>query len=223
MGLLTAPDLHGLFGLVCGQNPDHTWAPGGLALPCCQRCLGLYAGAALAAVLHVFIRPNLTGRFLEVHGAFLLLMVPLGFHWVPQGPVLRTISGLLFGAGVTTFLWLPLAECGRPRPQQLSSLSRFSFSCAARLFPTTLRSRLYGLCLLFFAVLLPLVAAQGGPRSGLLLATASAAGLLCLSTLATANLLHPAAARLITRSRDYWHLGRPTRHAVRSTSTGRTQ
>ena len=37
------------FAFLCGQNPEHTWAPGGLLLPCCQRCLGLYVGAGIAA------------------------------------------------------------------------------------------------------------------------------------------------------------------------------
>ena len=101
-----------LFGYVCGQNPEHTWAPGGLALPCCQRCTGLYAGAFFAALLHLWKRPGLTGRFLEVHGLMLVLMLPFGFHWVDQGPVLRGISGVLFGAGVFTFLWLPVRQIG---------------------------------------------------------------------------------------------------------------
>ena len=98
------------FAAVCGQDPGHTWAPGGILLPCCQRCTGLYVGAAVAMLLHLWLRPKLTGRFLEIHGAFLLAMVPLGFHWVAQGPVLRTISGVLFGFAVVTFLWLPLSQ-----------------------------------------------------------------------------------------------------------------
>ncbi len=104
MELLTS-----LFALVCGQNPGHTWAPGGVLLPCCQRCAGLYCGAGLALFLHLWLRPRLTANFLYVHGGFLLLMVPFGYHWVPQGPVLRTISGFLFGAGLMTFLWTPMA------------------------------------------------------------------------------------------------------------------
>jgi uncharacterized membrane protein len=104
-----------LFGVLCGQNPAHTWAPGGIPLPCCQRCLGLYAGAAVAALLLTVLKPKLTGRFLEVHGAFLLVMVPLGFHWLPHGSVTRTISGILFGFGVVAFLWLPLAASRAPQ------------------------------------------------------------------------------------------------------------
>jgi uncharacterized membrane protein len=98
-----------LFSAVCGQQPDHTWSPGSVFLPCCQRCLGLYAGAAVALALHRRFKPKLTGRFLEVHGLFLFVMLPFGFHWLPQGPVLRTLSGILFGFGVVTFLWLPIA------------------------------------------------------------------------------------------------------------------
>lgn len=102
--------LTNLFALVCGQNPGHTWAPGGVLLPCCQRCAGLYFGAGLALVLHLCVRPRLSANFLYVHGGFLLLMVPFGYHWVPQGPVLRTISGFLFGAGIMAFLRTPIAQ-----------------------------------------------------------------------------------------------------------------
>jgi len=95
-----------LFAAVCGQNPEHTWAPGGLLLPCCQRCTGFYVGALVAMLLHLWLRPRISGRFLELHGVLLLQMVPFGFHWLPQGPVSRTVTGLLFGSGVVTFLWL---------------------------------------------------------------------------------------------------------------------
>jgi len=96
------------FGFLCGQDPEHTWAPGGLLLPCCQRCLGLYVGAGVAAWLHWRLRPELSSRFLETHGIFLLLMAPCGLHWLPQNPLLRTISGVLFGFGMASFLWVPL-------------------------------------------------------------------------------------------------------------------
>ncbi len=96
-----------VFSHVCGQTA-HTWAPGGELLPCCQRCTGLYAGALVAALLHGICRPRLSGHFLEVHGGFLLLMVPFGYHWLPQNAALRGVTGVLFGAGLVTFLQLPL-------------------------------------------------------------------------------------------------------------------
>ncbi len=77
-------------------------------LPLCQRCVGLYAGACLAGLLLWFARPRMSGRFLWIHGLFLLCMVPLGFHWVAQGPFLRAVSGVAFGAGLVTFLSLPM-------------------------------------------------------------------------------------------------------------------
>ena len=103
--------LHHLFAEVCGQNPAHTWAPGGLPLPCCQRCTGLYVGALAGTALHLWLKPRLTSGFLWIHGAFLLQMIPFGFHWLPQGPLLRTITGVLFGLGlVSFFLLLPTAR-----------------------------------------------------------------------------------------------------------------
>jgi uncharacterized membrane protein len=97
-----------ILATVCGQNAAHTWAPGGELLPCCQRCTGLYAGALVATILHGWLRPQVTGRFLTIHGVFLVIMVPFGYHWLPQEAVLRTVTGLLFGAGLVTFLMVSL-------------------------------------------------------------------------------------------------------------------
>lgn len=95
-----------LFGLVCGQLPAHTSAPGDVLLPFCQRCTGLYVDAAVATALHLGLRFRASERFLQLHGALLLLMVPLGYHWVPQAAVARMLSGVLFSAGVVCYLWL---------------------------------------------------------------------------------------------------------------------
>jgi uncharacterized membrane protein len=102
--------LHQLFSHVCGQNLAHTWSPGGEALPCCQRCTGVYVGAFVAALLQLALPPQPTSFWRWLNGAFLLFMVPAGFHWFPQGPQLRAISGILFGFGLVAFLSLPLLE-----------------------------------------------------------------------------------------------------------------
>jgi uncharacterized membrane protein len=94
------------FSFVCGQNPDHLWVPGGLALPCCQRCTGLYGGALLAVLLTVTLKPLPTTRFRWAYALLLLQMAPFGFHWVPQGAVLRTLSGALFAFGLVGCLGL---------------------------------------------------------------------------------------------------------------------
>jgi len=159
-----------LFGAVCGQNPDHTWAPGGILLPCCERCTGLYVGAIVAAVLHFWLRPRLNGRFLEVHGLFLLLMAPLGLHWVPQGPVVRTSSGVLFGFGVVTFLWAPLA-------------SHFTSRNPGR------GARGYFGALLLTLVCLPPAAAWGGKAAACVLSALVASGALALGALVAADVI----------------------------------
>jgi len=123
-----------VFQWVCGQEPEHGWAPGGVPLPFCQRCTGLYAGAALALFLHLVFRPRrrpafptglrpglgaAAGRRLpEFYGICLLQMIPFGFHLVPQGPALRGVSGCLFSFGLVGFLWLlPASHWGWGKPE----------------------------------------------------------------------------------------------------------
>ncbi|MBI5385861.1 MAG: DUF2085 domain-containing protein [Verrucomicrobia bacterium] len=102
-----------VFSLVCGQAVDHTWALGGSLLPTCQRCTGLHVGAFCALLLNVWLQPRPTAGFRWAHGALLLQMAPFGFHWVPQGPGLRTLSGALFAFGVVAYLCLRPRECWR--------------------------------------------------------------------------------------------------------------
>src|ERR1017187_5433555 len=157
------------FAAVCGQYPGHTWAPGGILLPCCQRCTGLYVGAGAAALLHLWLRPKLSGRFLEIHGAFLVVMVPFGFHWVAQGPVLRTLTGVLFGFGIVTFLWLPLNQrAGKP-------LSR----------PLRVQDSAWGYFVMLGAtlILLPTTAMLGGAFAAYGLSGAACWGVLVLAAL----------------------------------------
>lgn len=114
--------LHHGFGFICGQGAAHTWAPGGVCLPLCQRCTGLYAGAGVAALLHVAIRPIATRRWLRLHGGFLLGMIPFGFHWLPQGPVCRAMTGVVFGFGLIAFLRLTLPHAsGGPAPRRAAA------------------------------------------------------------------------------------------------------
>jgi uncharacterized membrane protein len=105
--------LHDAFSLVCGQAMDRTWEPGGEWLPFCQRCTGLYVGAFAAMALALVFRTQPGPRRLQFDGLCLLQMVPLGFHWVSQGAVVRTLSGWFFAFGLVDFLWLlPAAQCG---------------------------------------------------------------------------------------------------------------
>jgi uncharacterized membrane protein len=125
--------LSSLFSRVCGQNPDHTWVLGGLPLPCCQRCTGLYAGALLAIVLHAWLRPRLSRGFVQVHALFLLQLALAGLPGLAQGPVLRTFSGLFYGFGVVAFLWSPITLRLRPRPSGAGRMWRYAARLGASL------------------------------------------------------------------------------------------
>jgi uncharacterized membrane protein len=203
--------LHHLFAAVCGQNPEHTWAPGGVPLPFCQRCTGLYVGAGAAWLLHRWLKPRPTARFLEVHGAFLLLMAPCGFHWVPQGPVLRTLSGALFGFAVVAFLWLPVGDA---RARWVAGSRRFSRSLrnapgeatgsttesafdeiSVGRVPAVVQQRVnappgqwaYAAILAATLVLVPLFAAYGGKVAAYVLCGLASGGAAALGLLVLAN------------------------------------
>jgi uncharacterized membrane protein len=191
-----------LFAAVCGQNPGHTWAPGGMLLPCCQRCTGLYVGAGVAGLLHLWLRPRLSGRFLEIHGAFLLFMAPFGFHWVADGPALRTVTGVLFGFGVVTFLWLALeSRAGVPPALGYAGLkllrSAFGWgggkdTSGAGGTPALLwgQSGVLGYFLVLAAtlVILPLTASLGGALAAHVLCVLITWGMLCFAALVVANI-----------------------------------
>ncbi len=191
-------DLTQLFSAVCGQNLDHCWAPGGVWLPFCHRCTGLYSGAGIAILAYLWLKPRPTARFLAVHGTFLVIMVPFGFHWLAQGPILRAITGLLFGFAVGTFLCLPLIRSKTHEP----------FSSEAHKHERV-RHTLYGLVLCSNLLLVPWIGTYGGKLSFALLTLQGVWGAMALSMLILANawrgamgacnMLIPAAARTHAR------------------------
>jgi uncharacterized membrane protein len=139
-------------------------------LPFCQRCTGFYAGAAVALVLHFALRIRPGNRFLAVHGGFLLLMIPLGYHWVPQDALIRALSGVLFGAGVVSFLWLfPGPHAGADREAG------------------TAESMIYAIGIIGALVLIPLAASWGGRSAWYALVCLATLGLAGLAGLVAAN------------------------------------
>jgi uncharacterized membrane protein len=160
-----------LFALVCGQDVSHTWTTGGALLPLCQRCTGLYAGAATGLFLHLALRIKPGNRFLWVHGVFLLAMVPFGFHWLPQGEVVRALSGFVFGLGLVSFLWLIPGPSVVPlRP--IAARSAFIYIVAAGAG----------------AVTIPVLGTGGGSAARIVLITLASIGLFGLAALAGAAL-----------------------------------
>ena len=159
--------LHQFFSVVCGQV--HVWRVGGLELPLCQRCTGLYVGAACAVALWLAFRPRPTNAVLWLHGAALLLMIPFGYHLAPQGPDVRTLTGFVFGFGLVYFLLLlPAARTDDRRRDGGAIYGLGAFAAAAAVLA---------------AVHL------GGTVSAMVLSWAALAGLAALAVLAAANLL----------------------------------
>jgi len=188
--------LRHVFGWVCGQNPAHTWSPGGELLPVCQRCTGVYAGAFIAALFHLAWRPASAPRWLWLNGAFLLAMLPPGFHWVPQNPELRCASGILFGFGLVAFLWLTLpgraaiSDFAFPSPSAISNERAYRKSRIANgpAPPRAGVSKAFAASLLAALVVPPLLAENGkGVAAGILI-FACVAGALTLAALLLANL-----------------------------------
>lgn len=164
--------LRHVFGWVCGQDPAHTWSPGGELLPLCQRCTGVYAGAFVAALLHLAWPPAPTPRWLWLNGAFLLFILPSGFYWIPQNAELRSASGILFGFGLVGFLWLTLPRKDEPASAKNSrpQLAAFAASLIAAL------------------ALIPLLAEDSNALAAGILTAACTAGAVGLAVLLFANL-----------------------------------
>jgi len=174
--------LTAIFAHVCGQQ--NLWAPGGMALPFCQRCTGLYAGGVYALALCLLWRPRPTASVLWLHGGMMLGMIPFGFHLLPHGEVARTLSGYLFAFGMTYFLLLVPVE---------------HFRLAERGVPPAA----YWLALIACAPLLLLAAMMGGTAAAYALAFLGAAGLLAYAALVLLNaylLASAARASLLSRA-----------------------
>ena len=157
-----------LFSFVCGQV--NLWTPGGEALPFCQRCTGLYAGGAYAQALWLLFRPRPTAKILWAHGILMLLMLPFGYHFLPQNGEVRTLTGQLFAVGLTYFLALNPALRWRPWEN------------------STGHERIY-LVAVLAGLPLPLLAVHlGGTGTGTWLAWIGVAGLAGFAALTLANL-----------------------------------
>jgi hypothetical protein len=123
-----------LFSYVCGQV--NVWAVGGELLPFCQRCTGLYVGGVYAMALMLVFRPPPSLRWILVHLMLLLQMVPFGYHLVPQGPALRTVTGQLFAFALAFFLCLtPMARLNITPPSGRERSLRYALAavCATPL------------------------------------------------------------------------------------------
>lgn len=116
--------LRDIFSLVCGQG--RCFEVGGEALPVCQRCLGLYVGAAIAAAWlaagGVWRRGLPSRGVFAVHVVVLLTALFGGLHLLDYGPAWRLTCGLWTGQVIV--LWWVGAGArlrvlrGGPSPQR---------------------------------------------------------------------------------------------------------
>ena len=156
-----------LFSHLCGLQ--HAWTLGGQTLPFCQRCAGLYIGSAVAILAILAFRPKPDRFHYWLHGAFLLFMIPFGFHLVQQGPILRTSTGFLFGFGLIYYITLnPFTRLWKPS--------------------TATRTGFYVLFLITSLLSLLAILKLGGPAAAIGLTWLGTSGLAVLTLLTFANL-----------------------------------
>ena len=124
-----------LFSHVCGQA--RCFVVDGAALPVCQRCLGLYAGASLTAgwlVVCRLWRAGLPPRsVIAVNSVMLIAALLGGIHAIDIGPVWRLMCGLWTGHVV--MLWLvcgagELRRLARPAAASATTWGRMATASA---------------------------------------------------------------------------------------------
>jgi uncharacterized membrane protein len=94
-----------IFSNVCHQQAARAWAPGGVPLALCQRCTGVYVGAAFFVCLLPWMRFRPSRALAVLHTVFILQMAVLGTHLLPHPASMRTLSGQLFIIGAGYFVW----------------------------------------------------------------------------------------------------------------------
>jgi uncharacterized membrane protein len=139
--------MYGIGGFICHQIPERSFHLAGFQIPVCARCLGIYAGFAAVACVHVAAASRLaasrprgltpSSRGLTPSAArwvFLVSALPtavtLGLEWgaVWRGSNLaRAIAGAALGIGVALVVMSAVATlhysaCERRRPTEPSQL-----------------------------------------------------------------------------------------------------
>lgn len=126
--------------IICHQLPERSFHLAGFQLPVCARCLGIYAGAAVAASIHVlgvFVADSAPWRLLSPAAArrvFLVSAVPtvvtVALEWAGAWSgtnVVRAIAGVALGVGgalvvMSAVATLHYSECLRRRPIEHSQI-----------------------------------------------------------------------------------------------------
>ncbi len=88
-----------LFLPLCHRIPERTLLLGGIAMPLCSRCAGLFTGVALGA-LALWPRLSLPRWRWLIAATFALMIAEIAaqdLHWHPIWHPTRLLSGALFG------------------------------------------------------------------------------------------------------------------------------
>jgi uncharacterized membrane protein len=135
-----ATAVYAVGAVICHQIPERSFHLGSVQLPVCARCLGIYAGAAMAASIHVlgvFASDSARWRMLSPRTArcvFLLTAAPtlvtVALEWAgvwPASNIVRAMAGLTVGAGGALVVMSAVAtlhynECLRRRPIEPSQI-----------------------------------------------------------------------------------------------------
>ena len=97
----TALLIRNFFSQLCHQDPSRSFMLGGAPVAVCVRCLGIYWGVAVGAL----VRLRKGRRLLAAAMVLNLVDVATGvMHWHGNLPVFRFFLGLMLGVGVGAVL-----------------------------------------------------------------------------------------------------------------------
>ena len=110
-----AKPVYGFFGLFCHQDPERSFYLFGQKFACCERCAAIYGSIALFGLLFALVRTRIHApRYVEM----VALVSPVVLDGLAVGsglyggnPILRVITGSLFGLALVWFLY-PRFEAG---------------------------------------------------------------------------------------------------------------
>jgi uncharacterized membrane protein len=132
--------MYAVGSVICHQLPERSFHLAGFQLPVCARCLGIYAGAAATAAIHVlgvFVADSSRWRVLSpaaARGVFVVSALPtlvtvvLEWSGLWSGTnVVRAMAGLSVGIGgalvvMSAVATLHYSECLRRRPIEHSQM-----------------------------------------------------------------------------------------------------
>ena len=119
---------YALGSFICHQRPERSFHLGIAQLPVCARCIGIYAGAALASLGWALVRFDMAVAGRRGRWLFVLATMPTAITvavewagvWQPSN-IVRAVAGLPLGAAASLVVigaltTLHYDECAQRRP-----------------------------------------------------------------------------------------------------------